>query len=220
MAESNGITVLLQRAKSDDKKALEELLVRLAPEVDGWIRNERGRAIEAKFETIDLRQDFFVVFLNYLPNMSAKNEDTLRKLLYRMIQNMMRDRGKFLNRELRRFSREKPLPSDTILELDPPDALARKDRSPSSIIDENQEQAIMRVALALLEPEERELVVRHHIERESYVDIGADLGLEPDTVRMRCNRATANAVKLVGRVKRGEIARILDEPPTPERAAH
>src|SRR5262245_35180961 len=95
------ISALLRRVHPDDSAAVQSLLVRLEPEVQQWIRKERGRAIEAKFETVDLSQDFFILFLRYLPNLKCENEETLRKLLYRMIQNMLRDRGVYLQRELR-----------------------------------------------------------------------------------------------------------------------
>jgi RNA polymerase sigma factor (sigma-70 family) len=200
------ISFLLFRIRGGDMGAVERLLTQLEPEVRQWIRAERGRAIEAKFETVDLTQDFFLLFLKYLPNLKCTNEETLRRLLYRMIQNMVRDRGQFLNRELRRISKERPLASDTALDLDPPQGA---DATPSQLLDREHENALMRVGLALLPPADRELVVRHNFEGASYVELGKELGIEPDTCRMRCNRAMADLVKIVGRLRRGDVEKAI-----------
>lgn len=200
------ISILLRRIHKGETAAVERLLLLLEPEVRQWIRQERGRAIEAKFETVDLAQDFFLLFLKYLPNLKCTNEESLRKLLYRMIQNMVRDCGQFLNREIRRISKERPLSSDTVLDLDPPKG---SEPSPSQILDQEQENALMRIGLAVLAPADRDLIVRHNFEGVSYVDLGKELGIDSDACRMRCNRAMADLVKIVGRLRRGDIDKAL-----------
>jgi RNA polymerase sigma factor (sigma-70 family) len=199
---AESITHLLGRIHQGDNSAVEKLLVHFEPEVRQWIRRERGKAIEAKYETVDLTQDFFVLFLKYLPNLKCENEETLRKLLYRMIQNMLRDRGVFLQREVRRISRERPLASDTVLDLDPPKAVGA---SPSEILNQDQENALMRVGLALLDPARRGLIIERYFERRQYADIAEDLGIDVDACRMRCNKAMAELIKMVGRLRRGDI---------------
>lgn len=202
----DSISFLLLRIHEGESSAVERLLLLLEPEVRQWIRQERGRAIEAKFETVDLTQDFFLLFLKYLPNLKCTNEESLRKLLYRMIQNMVRDCGQFLNREIRRISKERPLSSDTVLDLDPPKG---SERTPSQILDQEQENALMRIGLAVLAPADRDLIVRHNFEGVSYVDLGKELGIDSDACRMRCNRAMADLVKIVGRLRRGDIDKAL-----------
>jgi RNA polymerase sigma factor (sigma-70 family) len=205
-------TVYLERIRAQDEGALSELMESYMPLIERWVRKERGDHLRDGFETLDCVQDVAVDLVRYLPNVRIENTDAFRGLLYRMIQNSLRNKHHYLNVRRRTLATDQPLGPDTVIRLDPPDEHMP---TPSVEVGNQEQQAWLRFALALLESEEQELILRRHFDGEAFEEIGKSMGTTPDGARMRFNRARAKLMVLVGRLRRGECAESAQNPPPP-----
>jgi len=199
----------LERIRAREAGALSELLDRYLPLIEQWVKKERGDHLRDGFETLDCVQDVALDLVRYLPNVEIANTDAFRGLLYRMIQNSLRNKHHYLNVRRRALTREQPLGPGTILHLDPPD---EKQPTPSVEVANKEQQAWIRFALALMDPEDQELIFRRHFDGEPFETIGRGLGIS--SARMRFNRARAKLMVLVGRLRRGQADQMASEEPS------
>jgi DNA-directed RNA polymerase specialized sigma24 family protein len=125
-----------------------------------------------------------------------------------MIQNSLRNKYDYLTARRRSLAHEKPLDSDTVLDLDPPDP---KGSTPSSIVHKEESSAWIRLGLALLDADDQELVLRHQFDGESFPQIARSVNAAPDAVRMRFNRAVLKLNSVIGRLRRGEAHELARE---------
>lgn len=195
-------TLYLERIRSKDQTALSELLDSYLPLIEQWVRKERGEHLRAGFETLDLVQDVALDLVRYLPNVQITDTDAFRGLLYRMIQNSLRNKHHYLNIRRRTLAAEQPLGPGTVIRLDPAD---EHQPTPSVEMGNQEQQAWIRFALALMEPDDQELILRRHFDGEGFEDIGRELKITADAARQRFSRARAKLMVLVGRLRRGQI---------------
>ncbi len=205
VAPAPAITVLLERVRrGDDKSSLDELLRRIQPRVESWIRRERGRAIRHRAETVDLRQDVLWELTEYLPRVEARDSKGLERLLHRIVQNTVRDAFEALMRERRRITRERPLAGGIVLQLDAPDASMK---APDEIAERHEQEAWLRLALALLRAEDEILFLKRRYQLVPYSELAEELGSTEDALRMRCARIQARLAKSIRLLKEGRIVR-------------
>ena len=84
------------------------------------------------------------------------------------------------------LSKERPLPSDTVVNLDNPRASVTR---PSQNATRHEGEAYVRLALELLHPEDRKVILLRQWEEKSFPEIGEELGVTEASARMRFNRA-------------------------------
>lgn len=198
---------LLQRWHRGDRVALDEILQRDLP----WIRSQVGRrlgdALRAKGETQDFVQDAMMEVLRYGPRFLMSDRSQFRALMCRIIENVLRGKHDWFQAHRRQMAREKPLPDDSLLHLDPPDrsSVAR----PSQAAQAQEREAWVRMALELLAPEDREVILRRQWHEQSFGEMGADLGLSEDAARMRYHRALPRLYRKIQQLRGGRIAEAL-----------
>jgi len=195
-------TVLLQRWNSGDARALQALLEAHLPWIRAHIHQRLGGLLRAKEETTDIVQDALLEFLRYGPRFECSSEAQLRFLLGRIAENVLRDRHDFYTRRRRQAARETPLPEDSVLILDPG---AREVTRPDDALERKQWQAWVRLALELLDPEDRQLIVLRQWDNLEFNEIGEKMGIAPDAARMRFNRALPKLAMKVQQLQRGQI---------------
>ena len=200
-------TYLLVRVREGDRRALEELLERILPRIEMWVRRKSGRDVASKFDPLDCVQDVALNLVQYLPKVEIQDSDALYGLLYRMAVNTLQSKREYLMARRRRLTLERPLDAGGSVTLDPPD----QGESPSMQVSRAERQAWIRFALALLPEDDQELIFRHHYDGESFVEIGEARGTTPDTQRMRFNRAMAKLNSIVGKLKRGRAGELAAE---------
>jgi RNA polymerase sigma factor (sigma-70 family) len=144
-------------------------------------------------------------FLEYAPRLAVADERRFRALLLRIVENTLRDESDWYRAKRRDLARSVPLPSDTVLALDPP---RRHEETPSSEAARAEESLWVRLALELLESEERRLIVLHDIEGRSLASIARELELSDDAVERRHRKAFARLTVEVKALRRGDIAPI------------
>ena len=154
-------------------------------------------------ETDDFVQDAMVQFLRYGPRIQIADDGHFRALLVRIVEHALCDRHDWFAAQRRAVAQEHPLPSDTVLTLDPPHNSVK---SPSAAAQHHEREAWIRLGMELLEPGDREVLVLRKWEDLSFAAIGEHLGISEDAARMRTNRAVSRLGEVVGTLRRGELA--------------
>jgi RNA polymerase sigma factor (sigma-70 family) len=144
-----------------------------------------------------------VQFLQYGPRIQISDDNHFRALLVRIVENALRDKYDWFTARRRAISKECPLPTDTVLCLDPPKPLIK---TPSTDAHDHEREAWVRLGTELLDAEDREVLILRQWENLSYAEIGKRLDISADAARMRNNRAIARLGEIVGELRRGNIA--------------
>lgn len=190
---------LLERWHGGDRKALDELVQRDLPFLKMRLRERLGQALLARADFDDYLQDAVVEILSYAPRFLVAGAAAFRRLLAQIIENMLRDKLDFWARQRRALAKEGPLPDTTMLL----DARARTVTTPSKAAVRNEEQAFLRLALDLLAPDDRAVLVLREFEKLSFAAIGEKLGLLENTARMRFGRALGKLAHEIDGLRRG-----------------
>lgn len=198
-------TILLERWNGGDEHALQELLRLHLPWIQSHVSNRMGGLVRAKEDTQDVVQDALVEFLRYGPRFKVSSEAHLRFLLGRIAENVLRDRHDFFTRRRRSAARERPLPEDTVLELD---AGSRDSVRPDRALEKKQWQAWVRLALELMDPEEREVIVLRQWDELEFAQIAEKIGGTADAARMRFQRALPKLAQKIQQLQRGEFGEL------------
>ena len=198
-------TILLQRWNAGDETALQELLQLHLPWIQSHVHKRLGGLVRAKEETSDVVQNALVEFLRYGPRFQVSNEAHLRFLLGRIAENVLRDRHDYFTRRRRQAAREQPLPEDSVLELD---AGTRDGQRPDAELERKQWQAWVRLALELIDPNDREVIVLRQWDELEFAQIAEKLGGSADSVRMRFQRALPKLALKIQQLQRGEFAQL------------
>jgi RNA polymerase sigma factor (sigma-70 family) len=150
------------------------------------VRRRLGPALRRKDESGDYVQDAVVEFLRYAPRFHMSSDSRFRALLGRIIENVLRDRNDWFTAQRRAMSKERPLPRDTVLNLDPPRQAAE---SPSQVALQHEQEAWVRLGLEFLDSEDRRLIVFREWEGLTFSAMGERLGISLSAVRDRYLRA-------------------------------
>lgn len=197
---------LLERWHAGDRAALDELLQRNVGWIEAFVRRRLGPEIRAKEETFDAVQDAVVDILTYGPRFVVSDGDRFRALLGRMVENNLRDKHAFYKAHRRNQDREVPFVSESVLHLD---GASRDTPSQAAVQDERAE--FVRLALELLAPEDREVIVLREYDGLSFPEIAERLELTDNAARMRYQRALPRLARRVTALRRGELEGALDD---------
>lgn len=193
---------LLRRWHAGDRQALHELVQRDMPWIRARVRQRLGDALRQHGDTDDFLHEAVVDILNYTPRFLAADRDVFRRLVTRIVENTLRGQSEFYSRLRRARGRAVPLPDDSVLDLD---VQRRTGTTPSQHAVRNEEEAWLRLALDLVEPEDRDVIVMREWNAESFADIGARLGIPENTARMRFARALGRLAAQVEALRRGIV---------------
>lgn len=208
MADSSPSLDLLRRFNAGDEAALGGLLERHRAWLEDYVRRRRGPALRGRVETLDAAQDAVIDFLEYGPRFELADEEQLRALLARIVENNLRDANKHWRRGRRDVAREQRFTTATVLRLDPP---APASESPSAIADRDERRAWIRLALEFLDEDDRRVLLLREWEQRSFPEIASELGMTESGVRMRYQRALPKLADCVGRLRRGGLAELVQK---------
>ncbi len=186
MDASDDTRMLLTRWHAGDRAAIETLLARDLPWIRDLVHARLGPLLRARGETMDYVQDAMFEVLGYVPRFVTADRARFRALIARIIENHLRDAHDHHSAARRSPARERPVPSDSVLDLDrPQDTVTR----PGALAEQNEREAWVRLALELLEPEDRQVLLLRQWRELEFAEIGAQMGLSADGARMRFQRA-------------------------------
>ena len=193
---------LLRRWHQGDQQALQALLRRDLPWIRRRVRQRLGDALRQHGDTDDFLHETVLEILAWSPRFLVPDGDTFRRLLSQIVENVLRERHEFYGRMRRDRARQAPLPDDSVLCLDP---RLRTATSPSQHAVRNEEEAWLRLALDLLSPEDRDVIVLREWGGQDFRAIGEQLGIGANAARMRFTRALARLADRVESLRRGEV---------------
>ncbi len=186
------------------------LVAQERPLVEEHIRRRLGSLLRRDVDTQDIVQETMLQALRNAPRFLLSDRAQLRGLLVRMVENRLRSaaaRQLRQKRDVRRDASLEPMAGDdsAVIDLDyasdatdPGDAAARADL-----------RAWIRLALELLDADDREVLVLHDYRELGFDDIAARLGESADTVRMRHRRALPKLARALARLRGGRFEDLL-----------
>lgn len=136
--------------------ALDALVREHTPWIEQTVRRRLGPALRQRVDTQDIVQNTLIEVLRGGPRFVVADRQHLRGLLACMVENVLRVQAGHAHAEKRDMRREAPPPStDSILFLD---AQPAAEATPSQAAASNELGAWVRLALELLEPDDRTVV--------------------------------------------------------------
>lgn len=191
-----------------DRRAwLEGILREHLPWIRAHVHRRLPALIRKKLETGDIVQDALVQFLRYGPRFDLSDPRRLRGLLARIVENVLHDKYDWFTAQRRAIARERPLPGDTVLGLDPP---VRESETPSRASQQREDEAWVRLGLELLPGAERETIVLKDWEGLSFAEIADHTGCSKSEARRRYLSALESLVQRVTALRENRIDTLLD----------
>ena len=182
-AEADDTTIrLLQRARSGDRDALDDLFARHIPQLRRWASGRLPRWARDIADTPDLVQETVIETFKRLDTFEPRGAGALQAYLRQAFINRLRN-------ELRRAVKRPPT-----CEVD--SALPDEATSPLEAVIGRETLESYETALNRLEPEERDAVVTRVEFGFSYAEVAEALGKpSPDAARMTVVRALVKLAK-------------------------
>lgn len=193
---------LLERWHQGDEAALPELLRLHLDWLHAHVERRLGAFLRARADADDYLQDAVLEFLRFAPRFQVRDGAQFRALLAKIAENTLRDRNDWFRAKRRHLGTQVAISRDSVLPLDP--ALQRS-TTPSRDATRNEVRDWVRLALELLEAEDRKILLEREYEDRSFVDIGQDLGMTANAVRMRWVRAVARLAEVMRELQQGRI---------------
>lgn len=200
-------TDLLDRWFEGDREALRELVARNWAWVKGKVRERLGDKMRQVGESDDFVQESMLDFMKYSPRFRVRGEGQFRALLARVVESAIRDQNDYWFRARRRaLSQECPVSSDTVLDL----AVGRRAVTPpDERTAQNEMDALLRLAVEMLGPDDRRVIVLRHWDDREFGEIAQELGITPDGARKRYERALPKLANILRGLKQGDLERAM-----------
>jgi RNA polymerase sigma-70 factor (ECF subfamily) len=202
VAEPDPTLQLLEEWHRGDERSLARLVEQHLPWLREQVDRRLGPALRQQGEVEDYLQDAMLDFLRDAPRFVVRDGTQFRALLGRVLENTLRDRNDWFRAKRRDLARKAPLPTESVLSLDP--ALQRS-TTPSRDATRNEVRDWVRLALELLEAEDRKIILLREYEGRSFVEIGTELGMTANAVRMRWVRAVARLAEVMKELRGGTV---------------
>jgi RNA polymerase sigma factor (sigma-70 family) len=200
---------LLTGCHRGDARALVALVQRDLSWVRGHVSHRLGPMLRRREDTQDVIQDTLVEILRSGPRFVVSDRDSFRALVARMVENTIRRGWEHETAGRRDLRREEEMPADeTVVTLGAGHGVTR----PSEAAGHSEMRARVRLALELLDPDDRRVLVLREYRDLSFGEIAQALGTTEDAARMRFARALPRLARCMGRLQAGRLAELLDEP--------
>jgi RNA polymerase sigma-70 factor (ECF subfamily) len=202
-------TQLLDCWYRGDPAAVDEILRRHLPWIQGRVKQRLGEELRCKAESGDIVQDALMRFLRDGPRVHITNERHFRSLMARIVENVIRDTHDWFSARRRDMAREQELADQTIVELGGNGVC--REGTPSSHAERAELRAMIRLGMELMEPSERQVLVLRRWDDLSFADIGRALGISEMAAGARFHRAVRRLARIVARIRSADIDALLDE---------
>ncbi|MBL8750341.1 MAG: sigma-70 family RNA polymerase sigma factor [Planctomycetes bacterium] len=189
------------RVARGDEAALRQLAADHLPWIEAHVRKRMSAVARRDGDTQDFVQETLLDVLRSGPHFAIDDAAAFRALLARIVENNLIDRVRYLHREQRDLRRQRPLPTDSVLQLDAP---LRSVTQPPSAADRNERQEWLRLAVELLDAEDREIIRLRDWDGTSFAALGERLGVSEEAARKRYARALPRLAEKVDLLRRGQ----------------
>lgn len=197
---------LLLRWHAGHEDALAEIVQRESKWIAAHVHRRLGPQLRRTLETQDVVQMTMVEVLRSTPRFVVSDRRHLRALLARMVENVLRMQANHQQAKKRDVRREiQPRTGETLLFLDPPGDGTQPDQA----AERAELKDWVRLALELLEPMDRDVLLLREFEELTFHEIAERLGLAEDSARMRHRRALPKLARTLSRLRKGQLDGIL-----------
>ncbi len=211
MSENSGDTTYYLARWQDhhDGDALEELLSRHLERIRVMVERRLGTDLRAKLEADDVVQQAIQEFLSYGPPVRMSNGKDFRRLMARIVVNVIRDEYARFRALRRDMGREHRGSLSEVLDLD---RAPRINRTPDKEVEEREEWNRIRLALELLDPHHRAVLIARRFDGRPWKDIAADFGYDtPEAARSACSRAQSKLARFVRSIRDRDLKTLLED---------
>jgi RNA polymerase sigma-70 factor (ECF subfamily) len=191
-----------------DRQGLEALLELHLPWIHEQVHKRMGPVLRMRGETGDFVQETVVNVLQYGPRFIVSDKHHFRALLYKIVENTLKKQYRRYTAKRREIKLDRPLPSDTVLRLDPPDGSVQ---TPSKVVAQKEREEWIRLGLELIEPDDQEIINLRQRDELSFAEIGERLGISEGAAQMRHTRTVRRLVKKVRALRSGKVQEALDQ---------
>ena len=182
---------LVRRFKEGDRSAYAEIVRRYQHRVYTMCIRWMGDDQIAE----EVAQDVFLALYRALGDF--RGDAQLSTWIYRVVVNHCKNRR--LYRRRRASDRHEPLEGPQRDDDDPPRQIASEGPGTDHLLHQSEAELLVREALALLDEEQRAIIVMRDVDDLSYEEIGEILDLPRGTVKSRLHRARAELAKVLSR---------------------
>jgi RNA polymerase sigma-70 factor, ECF subfamily len=202
---------ILAACHRGDPHALATLVQRDLAWVRGYVSRRLGVLLRRRNDTQDVVQEAMVEILRSGPRFIVSDRDACRALVAKIVENAIRRAWRHQAADRRDVRREESLPVDeTVLDHD------RGATHPSEAAGASEMRAWVRLALELLDPDERTVIVLREYRDLAFREIAQLLGTSEDAARMRFSRAVSQLARCMDELRAQRIVPLCDEaPPEP-----
>jgi RNA polymerase sigma-70 factor (ECF subfamily) len=195
---------LLARWHAGDADAHRRLTEENLPWIEERVRARLGAHLRRIGDLRDFVHEALVDFLAYAPRFQVESTAQLRALLARVVENSIRDQDDYWFRARRRaLSQELRIESDSIVELG---KNVKSPTPPEERAARNELSAILRLAVEVLEPLDRRVVLLRHWDEYEFDKVAEELSITVAAARKRYQRALPRLARIVDRMQRGDLA--------------
>ncbi len=201
---------LLRRWHAGDAEALGELVAGEAAWITEHVQRRLGPVLRQRADTQDIVQQTMVDVLRSGPRFVVGDREHLRALLVRMVENVLRHQARHGQQQRRDVRREQPLQpaaasGESVLQL----GIAGAGSGPATAAAAGEQRDWVRLALELLDADDRDVIVWREFDGLPFVDIAQRLGLGEAHARVRFQRALPKLAAKLQLLQRGQIDQAL-----------
>ncbi len=195
MAEN--VLALVQSASAGDARAIESLLARYLPELQGYVGRHAGALVRERESAADLAQSVCREVLQRLRDgrLRFQGEGQFRRWLYRAALMKMLSRHRYWQAAQRDARAERSVPAAPGSTA-AGEACAIEPGTPSQEAAFREELERFERAFAALPETHREAIVLHHLDGLSHEEIAELKGFSPSYSRALLSRALARLARL------------------------
>lgn len=204
---------LLLRWVRGDQEAIAELVAQDRPWIERQVRARLGDRLRQRADTQDIVQETLLTVLRTGPRFVCSDRAHLRALLARIVENTIRAAARHhgaKKRDVRRDAAAPGIPATagSVLILDQHAASAT---GPASAAGKAETRDWLRLALELLEPDDRNVILWREYDELPFGEIAARLGMAEDAARMRFGRALPKLARKLQALRSGQLESLLGD---------
>lgn len=209
---ADGFSTLLERWSSGDETALESILAEELPWIRGLVHERLGPVLRQAGDTHDYMQDAMLQVLRYGPRFVVADRRCFRALIARIVENTLRDASDRVTAKRRDVRRDFQAGNGST-DLGPArlDEAACTSTSPPDAASRNESNTWLRIALELLAPEDRRMIVLRSYEELEFHEIADMLGISTKAAQMRFARALPRLGRRVEALRSGRFHDALND---------
>lgn len=181
----DSIRLELVKARKGDRQALDRVLGQVQERLRRLAQGRMGPGLRAKVRTSDVLQSTYLDVVRSVDRFEGDDEEAFVAWVARIMENNIRDKGKYFQARKRRDGDAPTVP------LDDNDTLRASLPTPSAQAVRAEDLVLVSRAMEHLEDDYRDVILLRMVEGKSHKEIGDALGRSEAATRMLLSRARA-----------------------------